>query len=90
MPKKTQKTTNKPPVKFNEFSFNMAVDEMLSMVEILGFSKEIFEKMAQNCAIDGNADGHKMFMARSQIAYSLYEKFKHVAEIGEPISREIH
>ena len=94
--KKTKKiekaTVEKKPriVEVGCYSFAMNEDEMLSIIQILIFSKEIFEQMALDCHKQGNEKAMQTYGARAKLSLMLYEKFKDVAEIGEPISNEFH
>ncbi len=93
--KKTKKkTTELPPAKpiVSEGSFlvDLSVEEMFSLVQILGFSKDIFGRMSENCLKDGDNKAAEVYGARSQLSMLLYQKLKVVAGIGEPTSREVH
>ena len=68
----------------------MSVEETFSLVQILSFSKEIFEKMSENCLKDGDIKVAQVYAARSKLSLLLFEKFKAVAGIGEPTSRDVH
>ena len=87
---KTIELSVKPPVEEDNFSVVLTVEEMFSLVQILSFSKEIFEKMSENCHQDGDEKATQVFSARSKLSLMLYEKLKAVAGIGEPTSREVH
>jgi hypothetical protein len=80
----------KPPIEDGNFSVTLSTDEMYSLVQILSFSKEVFEKMAENCKAEGNEKATQIYSARSSLSLILYERLKIVAGIGEPTSREIH
>ncbi len=80
----------KPPIQEGSFSMELRTDEILSAIQILAFSVEIFDKMSRNCEKDGDLVTAEAYLARSQLSALLYEKFKTVAEIGEPTSREVH
>ncbi len=92
--KKTKKTltklSTKPLMEGDNFSVVMTVDEMFSLVQILSFSKDIFERMSKNCHKDGDIKSSDVYSARSQLSMLLYKKFKDIAGIGEPTSREVH
>ena len=91
--KKTKKIKNiekKPPIEEGSFSLTLSVEEMLSLIQILGFSKDIFERMSLNCERDGDAKLATVYGARSQLSLMLYDRLKTVAGIGEPTSREVH
>jgi hypothetical protein len=88
--KKIEQPAKKPPVEPGNFSVVMSTEEMFSLVQILSFSKDIFERMASNCRKDGDAKAGEIYTARSLLSVLLYEKFKTVAGIGEPESRDIH
>lgn len=90
--KKTKKTKLivKPPVEEGNFSVEISVEEMFSLVQILSFSKEIFQKMSENYFKEGDDRSMLVYDARSKLSLMLYEKFKAVAGIGEPTSREVH
>lgn len=93
MPKKTKMTkkkADKPKIEEGSFSIVLNVEEMFSLIQILSFSKEVFEKMSENCRKDGNDKSMRVYGARSQLSLILYEKFKIIAGIGEPTSREVH
>ena len=88
--KKKTELTEKPPVEEGNFLVVLSVQEMFSLVQILSFSKDIFERMAENSIKDGDDKSGQVYGARSKLSMILYEKLKDVAGIGEPTSREVH
>ena len=88
--KATEKLIQKPTVDDGNFTIVLSVDEMFSLVQILGFSKEIFERMALNYDKDGQLESAKVYAARSELSMILFKKFRAVAGIGEPTSRDVH
>lgn len=80
----------KPPIQDGNFNVLLSVEEMFSLVQILGFSKEIFEKMSDNCRISGDEKAMEVYAARSELSLLLWHKLKVTANIGEPSSREVH
>ena len=91
MAKKAKKVKEaKPPVQNDEYSVVMTNDEVSAIIQILGFSKEVFEQMALNALKDKDETTSKIYSARSQLSLMLYSKFKDILKIGEPTSREIH
>ena len=93
--KKTKKKTTKavdtlPPIEKGSYTVVLSVDEMLSLVQILGFSKDLFDKMSETSHKEGKDGVAQVYDARSQLSVLLYEKLKIIAGIGEPTSREVH
>lgn len=80
----------KPEVKPNEYLFIMNSEEVYSLIQILAFSKDIFLKMSQNCALEGDAKAETVYAARSALSEVLYTKISTVVNIGEPASRNLH
>ena len=72
------------------YSLILSKDELVSAIQTLGFSKELFTQMALNCRKDGDEQSAKVYSARSELSWLLYRKFKVVAGIGEPTSSEVH
>jgi len=98
MPVKKKKTKKmmiaeiapKPPIEEGSFSVVLSVEDMFSLVQILSISKSIFEKTGEACLKDGDEKSAQVFYARAKLSLLLYDKFKTVAGIGEPTSREVH
>jgi hypothetical protein len=88
--KKTTNNSSKPAVAENEVSLTMTSDEVFSVVQILSFSKDIFHQMSLNCTKEGDEETSLVYAARSRLSLMLYTKFKALANIGEPTSREVH
>jgi hypothetical protein len=93
---RTKKTTmpskveTRPIVEEGNFSVMLGPQEMLSLIQVLSFSKEIFEKMALSMYHENDEASALMYSARSQLSLKLFEKFKTAANIGEPTSKELH
>lgn len=90
-----KKTKNKekllpPPPEEGSLSLVLTVEETFSLIQMLTFSKEIFERMSANCKIDGDLKAAEVYAARSQLSLLLFKKLKIIAGIGEPTSREVH
>lgn len=94
--KKTKTTEIKPTkkvlpeVKGNELTFVLNVDEVLSLIQILSFSKELFMQMSINAAGQENKQDQVTFATRSEVSAYLCHRFKEIASIGEPTSRDLH
>jgi hypothetical protein len=80
----------KSPVEDGSFSMSMTAEEMLSLVQILSFSAQIFEEMGKNLLAEGNKSAASVYASRCQLSLALYDKLSVVAGIGEPSSREVH
>jgi hypothetical protein len=65
-------------------------DEMLSAINILSFSEDIFKQMSLNLAKEGDAKAGDIFAARATLSHMIYSRFRDAAEIGEPTSRDVH
>jgi len=81
---------SKPLLRADEFSLVFTADEMLSIINILSFSKDIFDQMAQSLNKEGDPKAGEVFSARAVVSQIIYGKFRDAAEIGEPTSREVH
>jgi hypothetical protein len=68
----------------------MSSEELFSIIQILSFSKDIFHQMSLNCIKEGDDKTGQVYEARSSLSLILYSKFKTLANIGEPTSREVH
>lgn len=88
--KSEQKHQKRPDVKPNEHLFVMDSEEVYSLIQILAFSKDIFLKMSQNCAREGDTNAETVYAARSALSEVLYTKISTVVSIGEPTSRDLH
>lgn len=89
--KKKTKVEKKPPiVTGNEFSTVLSSDEIVSLVQILTFAKQVFDQMTATAVKDKNDVEAAIWGARSKLTSMLYAKFRDVADIGEPTSRQIH
>jgi hypothetical protein len=80
----------KPIVGENEYSMVFTADEMLSVINILSFSKEIFNQMAATLEKEGDLKSGEIYTARAIMSQLIYAKFRDTAAIGEPTAREIH
>ena len=87
-PKKTP--TDKVLVKPNEYTLVFTADEMLSAINILSFSEDIFKQMSINLVKEGDVKAGDVFSARAILSHMIYSRFRDAAEIGEPSSREVH
>ena len=104
MTKKTTKKTSKkeestkpveqekkmPEAKVGDYTFMLNTDEVLSLIQILAFSKDLFMQMSINAATAQDQKGQITYAARSELSAMLYSKFREIASIGEPSSRELH
>ncbi len=88
--KKIEKKVKPKLIPEGSYSLVMSAEEMLSMIQILSFSREVFEQMAVNCHREGDEKGMQVYGARSKLSWMLYEKFRDVAGIGEPSSDQVH
>lgn len=89
---KTKKIEVKKPriVEQGNFSVVLTSDELFSMIQVLSFSREVFSQMAYDCKTLGDDRAATVWGARSELSYMLFKKFRDVAEIGEPVSNEVH
>lgn len=92
--KKTKKKVSKlePPKLMNpgDYSVVLSSDEVVSLIQILSFSKGVFQQMATQRQVDGDDKSSQVYASRSKLSTLLYEKFRDIAGIGEPLSRELH
>lgn len=68
----------------------LTMEELVSATQLFGFSKDLFAQMAVNSANEGNEQMSQVYAARAQLSLTLYAKFKTLASIGEPDSRQVH
>jgi hypothetical protein len=68
----------------------LTADEILSTIQIFGFSKDVFAQMAFDCRNQGDERGAMIWGARAELTVMLFKKFRTVAGIGEPAPGEIH
>jgi hypothetical protein len=80
----------KTPVKPGCFSMVFTADELITAIQILKLSEEMFEQLAHNMYKAGNASETQIYAARAQLSKLLHDKLTLVAEVGEPISRDVH
>lgn len=96
--KKTKKTASKPveetkvlpQVREGDLTFVMSRDEVYSLVQILGFSRDVFKQMSLNCGLEGDKQAEEAYAARSELSLILFNKIRQIASIGEPTSRAFH
>lgn len=89
--KKTQKKIEVPKlIPQDHYSLVMSREEILSAVQILSFAQHMFEQMATESTKDGDEKATTQWAARARLSVLLYEKLRDVANIGEPMSTEIH
>ena len=74
----------------NNYSVVLTSDEIVSTIQLLSFSKTIFNQMAEDSLKAGNEKSAQVYAARAGLSLLLFEKFRDVAGIGEPESRELH
>ena len=79
-----------PEVGPDEFTVVLSKDEMVSLTQILHFSKNVFAEMALNLQKEGNIVDAENMNARSALSKILFTKFKDLTLIGEPESRQVH
>jgi hypothetical protein len=79
-----------PPINEGDSTFVLEADEVNSLIQILAFSKELFLQMSINAANIQDEKTRVVFAARSELSGMLYRKFREIASIGEPTSRELH
>jgi hypothetical protein len=79
-----------PPVNDGHYTLVMSIDEVVSMIQILAFSKELFSQMAINAAETKDTKGQAVFTARSELSAILFSRIRALTGIGEPSSRELH
>jgi hypothetical protein len=87
---KSNELKSLPAVNSGESTFVLNSDEVSSLVQILAFSKELFMQMSINAADSKDEKSQIIFAARSELSSMLYRKFREIASIGEPTSRELH
>ena len=89
---KPEKVVEKPPTLLKEGTFTLVLssEELVSAMQILSFSKELYEQMAVDTAKTGDTKGVLMWSARANLSTMLYAKLRDVASIGEPSSKELH
>lgn len=95
MPKKppTKKTTNFEdvlPVGPENYSVVISKDELLSLVQMLAFSRDVASHLALDLLKNGNEQDSKTMSARSLLSDALCSKFKDIAIVGEPEYRQVH
>ena len=91
--KKTTKTANLddiPSVLANEVTIVVSKEDLLSMIQLLAFSRDVFANMALTLLQDGNEADSKTISARSILAGTICSKLKDIAVVGEPESRQVH
>jgi hypothetical protein len=82
--------TSKPPISSGSYSFDLSGDELYSVIQVLAFSKDVFMQMSDNYIKEGNEKAGITMRARSELSNILWNKFKNIALIGEPVSRDVH
>jgi len=87
---KKKTPTKQQLIKDDEYSVVMTAQEMLSVIQIFSFARDIFDQMAVNLVKDGDEKTADVYSARARLSMMLYTKFRDIANIGEPTSREVH
>lgn len=90
MPKNKSKAEKMPPINDGHYTLVMSIDEVVSMIQILAFSKELFNQMAVNAADSKDQKSQAVFTARSELSAILFSRIRALTGIGEPSSRELH
>lgn len=89
-PKKTETLKSKPAIEPANYSVVMNSDELFSIIQLLSFSRDVFDQMSKNYAETGDEKSGSIARARSELSVILWNKFRVIANIGEPISRDLH
>lgn len=87
---KSESLQTKPNIEPDLYSLTMSSKELISLMQILSFAKQVFEQMAVNLDKEGQLEEAKTYIARSHISEVLFNKFQMLADIGEPTSRDVH
>lgn len=89
--KKEQHQPTRQLVTESEFSCVLNTEEMIALIQILSFSKDIFDNMAVTAMKEkATAEIQKMYATKAQASFILFQKFRDIANIGEPKSRDVH
>ena len=84
------KTKEMPPVAPDEVTVIYSKNEILTLANILIFSKQVFAEMSANFLKEGNNADAETMNARSLLSQHLLSKLQSIDDIGEPESRQIH
>lgn len=94
--KKTKKTKqvdelkSLPSAASNEVTAILSIEEIISLIQILSLSKEVFFQMSLNSVDLKDEKVRAAFASKSEISAFLCDRLKKLASIGEPTSREVH
>ena len=77
-------------IKEGEYNVALTAEEMLSAIQILSFSKDMFEQVALESSKSGDEKSTLVWSARANLSMLLWLKLRDVASIGEPSSGELH
>ena len=81
---------DKDPLDVEYIPLMLTPDELYSMIQILSFSREIFEQLAITSEKDGKEQARALYAARAQLSSLLYDRLKSVSRAEEPVSRTLH
>jgi hypothetical protein len=92
MPKKAKAKVAKdmPPATQDDITVVYSKNEVLSLAQILLFSKNVFAEMSVNFLKEGNPADAETMNARSLLSQHLLAKIQTIEEMGEPESRQVH
>jgi hypothetical protein len=84
------KLTSRPTIEGNCHTLILSNDEVIALMQILSFSKNVFAEMALNAQKENHMKDAEIMSARSTLSDIILSKIKVAAAIGEPESRELH
>lgn len=84
------KSNDKGELTADDISFILSQEEIVSLLQVLYFSREVFNQMALEMDQVGKTGIGKVYSARATLSSILYNKFNVINQIGEPISKDLH
>jgi hypothetical protein len=87
---KTKKSEPPKLIEDDSFTLVMSRDELVSSMQMISFTKGIFEQMAITAEKEKDDKSVTTWVARIKLAQLLYKKLNDIMKIGEPTSREVH
>lgn len=71
-------------------SFQMTEQELAATIELLQFAKTSFGNLAAYATSNGDDKQAEVYLTREEISAVLLGRYKALAVIGEPKSRDVH
>ncbi len=83
-------TNNNDLIPSGHINVVLSSNDFISILEILSFSKGLFEQMSVQLGKESKEKAKLMYALNAQLAHQLHAKFAAAYQVGEPSSKEIN